>query len=71
MTTKEVSYYISKNMITKQNLEERASTKVSYYIILLFVFGPGKFDAMRVLDDVIAIHSKIMYESSILGVKGS
>ena len=28
----------NKNMITKQNLEERASTKVSYYIILLFMF---------------------------------
>ena len=51
----------NKNMITKQNIiEEPASTKVSYYIILLFVFGPGMFDTMRVLDDVITIHSKIM-----------
>ena len=38
----------NKNMITKQNIEERASTKVSYYIILLFVFSPGMFDTMGV-----------------------
>ena len=50
----------NKNMIIKQNIEERASTKVSYYIIRWFVFGPGMFDTMRVLDDVIALYSKIM-----------